>query len=111
MLALASLVKCADTNSYNVKIIDDLLIFPNVLTPNGDGINDKFEIGALIRGGGYTEAQVIIYNRWGKKVYENNNYKNDFDGEGLPDGVYYVTIKAKGLLKNVEYKSSLQILR
>ncbi|NVN93895.1 MAG: gliding motility-associated C-terminal domain-containing protein [Bacteroidetes bacterium] len=104
-------VKCADTNSYNVKIIDDLLIFPNVLTPNGDGINDKFEIGALIRGGGYTEAQVIIYNRWGKKVYENNNYKNDFDGEGLPDGVYYVTIKAKGLLKNVEYKSSLQILR
>jgi len=104
-------VKCADTNSYNVKIIDDLLVFPNILTPNGDGVNDKFEIGALIKGGGYTEMQVIIYNRWGKKVYENINYKNDFGGDGLPDGVYYVTIKAKGLLKDVEYKSSLQILR
>ena len=102
---------CTDTNSYTVKIIDDLLIFPNILTPNGDGVNDKFEIGALMKGGGYTEMQVIIYNRWGKKVYENNNYKNDFDGEGLPDGVYYVTIKAKGLLKDVEYKSSLEILR
>ncbi|MFZ4399217.1 MAG: PKD domain-containing protein [Bacteroidales bacterium] len=103
--------KCTDTVSYKVKIIDDVLIFPNIITPNGDGINDKFEIGALIKGGAFTETQVIIYNRWGKKVYENNNYKNDFDGEGLADGVYYVTIKAKGLLKDVEYKSSLQILR
>ena len=102
---------CSDTNSYKVKIIDDLLLFPSVLTPNGDGVNDKFVIGALMKGGGYTEMQVIIYNRWGKKIYENNNYKDDFGGEGLPDGVYYVTIKAKGLIKDVEYKSSLQILR
>ncbi len=103
---------CNDTVSYNyVKIIDDVLIFPNIITPNGDGINDKFMIGALIKGGAYTETQVIIYNRWGKKVYENPNYQNDFGGEGLPDGVYYVTIKAKGILKDVEYKSSLQILK
>ncbi|MEI6695147.1 MAG: PKD domain-containing protein [Bacteroidota bacterium] len=104
-------IRCTDTISYKVKIIDDILIFPNIITPNGDGINDKFEIGALIKGGGYTETQVILYNRWGKKVYENNNYKNDFGGEGLPDGVYFVTIIAKGILKDVEYKSSLQILR
>ena len=103
---------CKDTVVYtNVKIIDDVLIFPNIITPNGDGINDKFEIGALIKGGGYTEMQVLIYNRWGKKVYENTNYQNDFGGEGLPDGVYYVSIKAKGILKDIEYKSSLQILR
>jgi gliding motility-associated-like protein len=103
---------CNDTITYyDVKIIDDVLVFPNILTPNGDNINDKFEIGALIIGGGYTETQVIIYNRWGKKVYESTNYQNDFDGKGLPDGVYFVTIKAKGILKDVEYKSSLQILR
>ncbi len=102
---------CNDTVSYTLKIINEVLIFPNIMTPNGDGVNDKFDIGALIKGGGYTETQVIIFNRWGKKVYESNNYKNDFDGEGLPDGVYFVTIKAKGLIKDVEYKSSLQILR
>jgi gliding motility-associated-like protein len=102
---------CSDTNSYNVKIINDLLVIPNFLTPNGDGVNDKFDIGALIKGGGYTEMQVVIFNRWGKKVYENSNYKNDFGGDGLPDGVYYVTIKAKGLIKDVEYKSSLQLIR
>jgi len=108
---LGNAVKCSDTSTYKVKIIDDILIFPNIITPNGDGKYDKFEIGALIKGGGYTEAQLIIYNRWGKKVYESNNYKNDFGGEGLADGVYFVTIKAKGLLKDIEYKSSLQILR
>ncbi|MEI6695740.1 MAG: choice-of-anchor L domain-containing protein [Bacteroidota bacterium] len=103
---------CNDTVTYtNVKIIDDLLVFPNIITPNGDGINDKYEIGALIRGGGFIETQLLIYNRWGKKVYENLNYQNDFGGEGLPDGVYFVTIKARGILKDVEYKSSLQILR
>ncbi|NVN96514.1 MAG: gliding motility-associated C-terminal domain-containing protein [Bacteroidetes bacterium] len=103
---------CVDTVTYtNVKIIDDQLIIPNILTPNGDGYNDKLDIGALTKGGGYTETQIIIYNRWGKKVYENNNYKNDFAGEGLPDGAYYITIKTKGLLKDIEYNSSLQILR
>ncbi|MFZ4402361.1 MAG: choice-of-anchor L domain-containing protein [Bacteroidales bacterium] len=103
---------CNDTVTYtNVKIVDDILIFPNIITPNGDNNNDKFEIGALKKGGAYTETQVIIYNRWGKKVYESNNYQNDFDGQGLADGVYYVTIKAKGILKDIEYKSSLQILR
>jgi len=105
-------IGCNDTVTYtNVKIIDEVLVFPNILTPNGDGKNDKFEIGALLKGGGYSEAQLIIYNRWGKKVYESQNYKNDFGGEGLADGVYYVTIKAKGVLKDVEYKSSLQLLR
>ena len=102
---------CNDAISYEVKIIDNTLLIPNIMIPNGDGVNDNFEIGGLLKGGGYTETQVIIYNRWGKKVYENNNYKNNFDGEGLSDGVYYVTIKAKGILGDLEHKGSLQILR
>jgi gliding motility-associated-like protein len=106
-----SIFGCNDTVSYNAKIVNDVLVFPNIITPNGDGVNDKFEIGALTKGGAYTETQLLIYNRWGRKVYESNNYKNDFGGEGLPDGVYYVNIIAKGIFKDVEYKSSLQILR
>ncbi len=111
-LIATSNLGCFDTISYSyVKIVDDVLILPNIITPNGDGVNDKFEIGALIKGGAYTETQLIVYNRWGKKVFEANNYKNDFNGAGLPDGVYYVIIKAKGILKDVEFKSSLQIMR
>ncbi len=103
---------CNDTITYSdMKIIDDLLLIPNILTPNGDGINDKLIIGALEKGGGYTQTQLIIYNRWGKKVYENSNYMNDFGGEDLPDGSYFIMVKGKGVLKDIEYKSSLQILR
>jgi gliding motility-associated-like protein len=102
---------CNDTISYKIKIIDNTLFVPNIMTPNGDNINDNFEISGLIKGGGYTETQVIIYNRWGKKVYENNNYKNDFNGENLPDGVYFVIVKAKGILGDFDHKGSLQILR
>jgi len=30
-----------------------------------------------------------IYNRWGRKVFENNDYKNDWDGEKFAEGVYF----------------------
>jgi gliding motility-associated-like protein len=59
---------------------------PNVLTPNGDGMNDRFVIRNLLL---YNYRSVIIKNRWGRTVYENNNYNNDWDGSNVPDGVYY----------------------
>lgn len=101
---------CTDTIMHAVQIIDDSLIFPNVITPNGDNLNDKLEIKGLLNGA-YTDKVLIVYNRWGKKVYESNNYQNDFDGQGLPDGVYYYVFTAKGILKNVQHQSSLEILR
>jgi len=101
---------CTDTIMHTVQIIDDSLIFPNVITPNGDGKNDKFVIKGL-QAGAYPNNSLYIYNRWGKKVYERSNYQNDFDGEGLPDGVYFVVFTAKGILKDVKYQGSLEILR
>lgn len=64
-------------------------------SPNNDGNNDTYTIT--------TEApstiSVTFYNRWGNVVYENNDYKNDWNGvanrglvigKGLPDGTYYL---------------------
>lgn len=101
---------CVDTAIHTVKIINDILIFPNIITPNGDSYNDKFEIGGLLDGG-YPESELMIFNRWGKKVFSKNNYQNDFDGEGLSDGVYFYIFKGKGILREIEQKGSLQILR
>ena len=101
---------CSDTATHSIQIIADSLTFPNVITPNGDDKNDKFYIKGL-QAGAYPENTLIIYNRWGKKVYEKSNYQNDFDGEGLPNGVYYYVFTAKGILKNVQHQSSLEILR
>ncbi len=63
----------------------------NVITPNGDGVNDVFDL----RAEGQIEYKVTIYNRWGSKVFESNDKTNDWngknmnDGTDVPAGVYY----------------------
>lgn len=61
----------------------------NLLTPNGDGINDYFEIENLEQ---YCPVQVEIYTARGKRVYLSDNYQNDFDAAGLPQGNYFYTV-------------------
>jgi gliding motility-associated-like protein len=77
---------CTDSIVKEVRIIDDLLVVPNVITPNADGINDAFVIDNLEA---VTEGSLVIFNRYGKMVYQSNSYANDFDASGLSDGVYY----------------------
>jgi gliding motility-associated-like protein len=68
----------------------------NAFSPNGDGINDKWfvydQAFCLAPDGVYVQ----VYNRYGSKVYENNAYKNTWDGtynnKPLPDGTYYAVI-------------------
>jgi gliding motility-associated-like protein len=56
------------------------------MTPNGDNKNDLFIIKNLEQ---WENGSVTIMNRWGRVVYKNTNYKNDWDGAGVPDGVYF----------------------
>ncbi len=110
---------CSSTITHTVYIEQDL-VFPNVMTPNGDGRNDVFAIknmNPLLRN------TLSIYNRWGKKVYEKENYqtyiKDDilynaeqgFDASSLSDGVYYYTFHYEGYTKAVEYHGSLTVIR
>jgi gliding motility-associated-like protein len=62
------------------------LTVPNVITPNGDGQNDFFKIPNIEF---YPNSTMIIYNRWGEKVYKNENYENNWDGGNCAAGVYY----------------------
>ena len=81
---------------------DTLTIFvdgevPNIFTPNGDGSNDKFAFNRL----SVKSFNAQIFNRWGSKVYENNNYQNDWggtneDSKELLDATYYYIIKVNG---------------
>ncbi|HEY9221616.1 MAG TPA: gliding motility-associated C-terminal domain-containing protein, partial [Lutibacter sp.] len=84
---------------------EDMLI-SKVVTPNDDGFNDNFEITGL-EGCDFTFG-VKIFNRWGKMVYESNNYLNNWkgrhDGSGmqigsnteLPTGTYYYIVTVSG---------------
>jgi gliding motility-associated-like protein len=62
------------------------LTIPNIFTPNGDGFNDQFYIPNVEY---YPNSTMVIYNRWGRKVYENTNYQGDWDGDNCADGVYF----------------------
>ena len=70
----------------------------NILTPNGDNINDKLIINNLQPNFNCT---VDVFNLWNDKVYSSNNYNNDWDcknknGKILPDGAYYYIIQCNG---------------
>ncbi len=109
-------VSCVDTVENTVLIINDLLQFPNTVTPNGDGINDIFEIKNLIDGGGYTDNELYIYNHWGRKVYhkENISTREDFwdpSQNNDPDGTYYYRFSAKGYLGNIQRNGTIQVIK
>ena len=76
------------------------LFIPNAFSPDGDGVNDTWEIRGIEKAIGY---KLIIFNRWGIKVYETSNYKNDWAGTSqidsfisrdniLPEGTYFYSI-------------------
>jgi len=119
---------CIDEIIHTVVIEADL-IFPNVITPNGDGFNDVFAITNLNTKinpedpDEYRTNTLDIYDRWGKKVYQADNYdtfmkgeeltvgSKFFDGHNLNDGVYYFTFYYKGKAKIVNYHGTLNIIR
>ncbi|HPH82871.1 MAG TPA: gliding motility-associated C-terminal domain-containing protein, partial [Flavobacteriales bacterium] len=92
------------TTSF-VYIVDDPFV-PNAISPDGDGINDYLKIPFL---SGFPGNKVVIYNRWGKKVYEGDDYKNDWNGDDLPAGTYFYVVNAPNMKS--ELKGSVTILR
>lgn len=107
--------KMADTkgtvsNIANVYVtVDSRKIFiPNIFTPNGDGINETFEILGLNY---YTNPELRICNRWGDEVYYNTNYDNQWDGNGLNEGTYYYTLILTYRGEKIAHKGWVMIKR
>ncbi|MGB4790226.1 MAG: gliding motility-associated C-terminal domain-containing protein, partial [Bacteroidales bacterium] len=95
--------------STNVIVENCEISIPNVITPNDDGINDVFYITNIEF---YPNSEIKIYNRWGKKIYENENYQGDWDGKGLDDGTYYYIFRLNyGYGKIDEYHGTITIIK
>jgi gliding motility-associated-like protein len=91
-------------------IYDNLqtLAYNNLITPNEDGHNDVLMLDNLDL---YKEYNLSIYNVRGQLVYSAVKYQNDWRGEGLPDGEYYLYFAGKSQDgKEFVYKQVLRLV-
>ncbi|HLP14492.1 MAG TPA: gliding motility-associated C-terminal domain-containing protein [Flavobacteriales bacterium] len=75
---------CTTTDEVVVYVVVEILI-PNIITPDGDGLNDNFRIVGLPPG-----SVVSIFNRWGNLLHESSSYENNWSTKS--PGVYYYAV-------------------
>jgi len=112
---------CLSTTELTITVDDSCIvlaceaedvIISKAVTPNGDQWNENFEIGG-VDGCGFT-YDVQIFNRWGAKIFESNNYQNDWNGKAhsssignadkVPTGTYYYIVKLRNSSSGLELK-------
>ncbi len=102
------------TTQYNISVTDNcgnsqadqvmvnvetncLLNIPNIISPDnrGSALNETFYIENLDR---FPPSSLVIYNRFGNRLYESSNYQNNWNGSKYADGTYYyvLTVPAAG---------------
>ena len=85
----------AATDDVFIRVFKKIAI-PNAFSPNGDGINDVWDIEALET---YPESETNVFNRYGQLVFHSQGYNRPWDGRfngrPLPVGTYYYTIDRK----------------
>ena len=109
-----NMIYCSDTAANSVLVVNDFLQFPNVVTPNGDGVNDRFVILNLLDGMGYPVNTLDIYNKWGTRVYHKENISSDedfWDPADLPSGTYFYRFSAQGYNGNIEHNGSIEVIK
>ncbi len=97
-----------DMSTVTIRVFEsDCSFIPNLLTPNGDGLNDWLVI-PCVDSPDFMDNSIVIYNQWGDLVFEDEGYTNDPNdpahpawqgtfknepGKDLPDGVYFYVFK------------------
>ncbi|MBO7100857.1 MAG: gliding motility-associated C-terminal domain-containing protein [Bacteroidales bacterium] len=107
---------CRDTAEHIITITNEYLQFPNLVTPNGDGINDRWEVVNLVEMGNYPMNELWIYDRTGALVYHVRNIRNaeqfwDPNATRSPDGTYYFRFMAEGNYGVVKRNGTIEVLR
>jgi gliding motility-associated-like protein len=84
---------CSNSSNVTIEVLPYCIKPMNAFTPNKDGFYDTWFI---TNGNCLKRATVLVYNRYGLKVFESQDYKNNWDGtykgKPLPDGTYYYVI-------------------
>lgn len=94
----------SDTISIDTKDCSPIFI-PNMFTPNGDGANDSFGVRTIDN----RKVEVLILDRYGKELYKNEEYTDEWSAENLPDGIYFYQVSDQEYSK--KYKGWVQVVR
>jgi gliding motility-associated-like protein len=104
---------CKNADSIKIEIFD--IFVPIVITPNGDGKNDIFQPD-MEKWSGINQHTIQVFNRWGEKVWESNNFPQGWDGKKngkfVAEGTYFWVLEIKIGQDNISrsYKGSLTIM-
>jgi gliding motility-associated-like protein len=90
--------QCYESQCRTIEILAEPIVIPNVVTPNGDGINDLLVFKNLEY---YPGSALSIYNRWGTLLYESPDYGNNWNGKDYADGVYYYILRQNNIRQSV----------
>ncbi|MFZ9732693.1 MAG: gliding motility-associated C-terminal domain-containing protein [Schleiferiaceae bacterium] len=107
---------CFDTDTMFVYTFDPATLIPdlsnvmNVITPNGDGYNDVFDLSELVRA---DSCDLVILDRWGAQVFEQKRYVSGWDGtnqggDPLPDGTYYYLLVCDDVIR---FRGAITVVR
>ncbi len=105
---------CSRSDStFQISVTEAALEFPNVFTPNGDGMNDEFRPAYR----SLKSYQLTIYNRWGRKIYQSTDPSTGWDGKignsEAAEGVYIYIAEAESYDKThtLHRKGKVTLLR
>ena len=86
---------CFANDTINIIYIDCDIFIPNSFTPNGDGLNDVFNIKTTYE---FSDYKLIIYDRWGELLFESDDINKGWDGtykgKAVPLDVYIYQLTA-----------------
>ncbi len=85
---------CSDTAYVDIWVYNEpIVIIPNIFSPNGDKVNDVFEVQTLA----VKELTIDIFNRWGNKITSFNGLNDKWDGKDQHEGTYFFLAKGMGI--------------
>ncbi|MBF9238569.1 gliding motility-associated C-terminal domain-containing protein [Hymenobacter sp. BT683] len=78
---------CEVLTGFAPVVVGDVFV-PNIITPNNDELNQTFRPRFSCR-----PASLEVFSRWGQRVYQTNDYQNNWDAKGVPNGIYYYLLR------------------
>jgi len=78
---------CEVLTGFAPLVVGEVFV-PNIITPNDDQQNQTFQPRFSCR-----PASLEVYSRWGQRVYQTDDYRNNWDARGLSNGVYYYLLR------------------